>query len=142
MINNNARPEKNDDLTQKNSSALATTDSGNDPLSSNALAPITSEHAVILRQSPSWSRGVVWTIIGVTTASIVWAAIAKIEQVVAAQGQLKPQAAVTEVHAPPVGGAIVEEVLVEDGDKVKKRRCGGYLRLRSQYRRIKILTKS
>ena len=120
MINNNARTEKNDDLTQKNSSALATTDSGNDPLSSNALAPITSEHAVILRQSPSWSRGVVWTIIGVTTASIVWAAIAKIEQVVAAQGQLKPQAAVTEVHAPPVGGAIVEEVLVEDGDKVKK----------------------
>ncbi|MEL4896348.1 HlyD family efflux transporter periplasmic adaptor subunit [Crocosphaera sp. Alani8] len=123
MTNANGRQEKNDDLTQKNSpnsSALATTDGGNDPLSSNALAPITSEHAVILRQSPSWSRGVVWTIIGVTTATIVWASIAKIEQVVAAQGKLQPQEAVKEVHAPPVGGAVVESVLVEDGQKVKK----------------------
>ncbi len=124
MINTNGRPEKKDELTRKNgdpnSSALATTDNGNDPLSSNALAPITSEYAVILRQSPSWSRGVVWTIIGVTTASVVWAAIAKIEQVVPAQGQLKPQAAVTEVHAPPVNGAIVQEVLVKEGEKIKK----------------------
>lgn len=122
MINSNGKHERDDDLTQKNSdqssSALATTN-GNDPLSSNFLAPITSEQAVILRQSPSWSRGVVWTIIGVTTASIVWAAIAKIEQVVPAQGQLKPQEAVKEVHAPPVGGAVVEKVLVEDGQKVK-----------------------
>ncbi|MGK7881305.1 MAG: HlyD family efflux transporter periplasmic adaptor subunit [Crocosphaera sp.] len=120
MVNNNGRQEQNDDLTQKNSSALATTNQNHDSFSSNALAPITSEHAVILRQSPSWSRGVVWTIIGVTTASIVWASIAKIEQVVAAQGQLKPQEAVTEVHAPPVGGAIVEKVLVEDGHKIKQ----------------------
>ncbi|EAZ90251.1 HlyD family efflux transporter periplasmic adaptor subunit [Crocosphaera chwakensis] len=123
MINTNGQHERDDDLTQKNSdqgsSALATTHS-NDPLSSNFLAPITSEQAVILRQSPSWSRGVVWTIIGVTTASIVWAGIAKIEQVVPAQGQLKPQEAVKEVHAPPVGGAVVEKVLIEDGQKVKQ----------------------
>ncbi|MDJ0658463.1 MAG: HlyD family efflux transporter periplasmic adaptor subunit [Crocosphaera sp.] len=124
MINTNGKQEKNDDLTQKNSdsgsSALATTNNSNDALSTNFLAPITSEQAVILRQSPSWSRGVVWTIIGVTTASVIWAAIAKIEQVVPAQGQLKPQEAVKEVHAPPVGGAVVEEVLIEDGQKVKK----------------------
>ncbi len=124
MINTNGKQEKNDDLTQKKSgqgsSALATTDNSNDPLSRNLLAPITSEYAVILRQSPSWSRGVVWTIIGVTTASIIWAAIAKIEQVVPAQGLLQPQEAVKEVHAPPVGGAVVEEVLVEDGEKVKQ----------------------
>ncbi len=123
MIDTNGKHERDDDLTQKNSdqgsSALATTNS-NDPLSSNFLAPITSEQSVILRQSPSWSRGVVWTIIGVTTASVVWAAIAKIEQVVPAQGQLKPQEAVKEVHAPPVSGAVVEEVLVEDGEKIKK----------------------
>ncbi len=123
MINTNGRQEKNDDLTQKNSdtgsSALATTNS-NDPLSNNFLAPITSEHAVILRQSPSWSRGVVWTIIGVTTASIIWAAIAKIEQVVPAQGKLQPQEAVKEVHAPPVGGAVVEEVRVKENQKVKQ----------------------
>ncbi|MGK7942113.1 MAG: HlyD family efflux transporter periplasmic adaptor subunit [Crocosphaera sp.] len=122
MINSNGKEYRNDDLTEKNSrgksSALATTQGSNDPLSRNLLAPITSEQSVVLRQSPSWSRGVVWTIIGVTTASIVWAAIAKIEQVVPAQGQLKPEGAVTEVQAPVNG--VVEEVLVEDGDKVKK----------------------
>ncbi len=122
MSNTNGKEYKNDDLTQtkqkKESSALATTNEGNDPLSKNILAPITSEQAVILRQSPSWSRGVVWTIIGVTTASITWAAIAKIEQTVAAQGQLKPEGAVTEVQAPVNG--VVETVLVEDGESVKK----------------------
>ena len=122
MTNTNGKEYKKDDLTGKNSngksSALATTEGANDPLSKNVLAPITSEQSVILRQSPSWSRGVVWTIIGVTTASIVWAAIAKIEQVVPAQGQLKPEGAVTEVQAPVNG--VVEEVLIEDGDKVDK----------------------
>ncbi|MGK7882048.1 MAG: HlyD family efflux transporter periplasmic adaptor subunit [Crocosphaera sp.] len=51
---------------------------------------------------------------------MIWAAIAKIEQVVPAQGQLKPEGAVTELYAPPVGGAIVEEVLVKEGEKIKK----------------------
>ncbi len=122
MSNTNGKEYKNDDLTQtkqkKESSALATTNEGNDPLSRNILAPIISEQAVILRQSPNWSRGVVWTIIGVTTASITWAAIAKIEQTVPAQGQLKPEGAVTEVQAPVNG--VVETVLVEDGESVKK----------------------
>ncbi|MDJ0509625.1 MAG: HlyD family efflux transporter periplasmic adaptor subunit [Crocosphaera sp.] len=120
MSNTNGKQDRNDDLTQKNSqeesSALAKTQGSNDPLSRNLLAPITSEQSVILRQSPSWSRGVVWSIIGVTTASIVWASIAKIEQVVAAQGQLKPEGAVTEVQSPVNG--VVEEVLIKDGQKV------------------------
>lgn len=76
------------------------------------------EQGVILRQSPVWSRGVLWTIMGVTTASILWASVAKIEQVVQARGQLKPQSTVQEIQAPING--VVKEVLIEDGDRVEK----------------------
>lgn len=85
----------------------------------NWLSPsLTSEQAVVLRQSPIWSRGITWGIIGVTTAAVIWAAIAKIEQVVPARGQLKPQGTVKEIQAPVNG--VVEEVMVEDGEHVKK----------------------
>ena len=87
--------------------------------SSSLLSPnLTSEQAVVLRQSPLWSRGVVWTIVGVTTAAVLWASLARIEQVVPARGDLEPQGTVKEVQAPVNG--VVEEVLVEDGDPVKK----------------------
>ncbi|HAC62037.1 MAG TPA: hemolysin secretion protein D [Cyanothece sp. UBA12306] len=82
------------------------------------LSPVNPEQAVILRQSPVWSRGVVWTIIGVTTATVIWASVASIEQVVSAQGQLKPQGTVKELQAPFDG--VVKEVFIEDGDRVKK----------------------
>lgn len=117
----NGNEPKQDNLTQTQNgskSALSTTDKSDDPLSQNFLAPINSEQSVILRQSPTWSRGVVWTIVGVTTATILWASVAKIEQVVAAQGQLKPQGTVKEIQAPVNG--VVEEVFIEDGDHVKK----------------------
>ena len=70
------------------------------------------------KQSPVWSQAIIWGIIGVTTASIIWAAVAKIEQVVPARGQLKPQGEVKEIQAPFNG--VVEEVLVKNGDRVKK----------------------
>jgi HlyD family secretion protein len=76
------------------------------------------EQTVILRQSPWWSRAIVWTIIGVTTFGVIWAAFAKIEQVVPATGELKPQGKVKEIQAPVNG--VVKEVLVEDGEKVEK----------------------
>ena len=75
------------------------------------------EQPVILRQSPFWSRAIVWTIVGVTTFGIAWSAIAKIEQVVPARGQLNPQGAVREIQAPVNG--VVREVYVKDGDRVE-----------------------
>ncbi|MEM8778579.1 MAG: HlyD family efflux transporter periplasmic adaptor subunit [Cyanobacteria bacterium P01_G01_bin.49] len=118
----NSQEPKQDQLTQTNQngtkSDLSTTNQSDDPFSQNFLAPITSEQAVILRQSPTWSRAVVWTIVGVTTASVLWASVAKIEQVVAAQGQLKPKGTVKEIQAPVDG--VVEKVFVDDGDLVEK----------------------
>lgn len=78
----------------------------------------TFEKDVVLKRSPVWSRMVVWTIIGVTTGSIAWAAWARIEQVVTARGQLKPRDTVTEIQSPING--VVREVNVKDGDHVEK----------------------
>ncbi|MBE9101722.1 HlyD family type I secretion periplasmic adaptor subunit [Vacuolonema iberomarrocanum] len=74
------------------------------------------DQAVILQQTSRWSRGIVWTIVGVTVFTVGWAAIGRIEQAVPAQGQLEPQGAVQNVQA-PVGG-VVEEILVEEGEAV------------------------
>jgi HlyD family secretion protein len=76
------------------------------------------DQAVILQQTSRWSRGIVWTIVGVTTFTVLWAAFGKIEQAVPAQGQLEPQGAVQDVQA-PVGG-VVEGILVEEGEEVSR----------------------
>ena len=73
---------------------------------------------VIYKQSNIWSRSIVWSIIGVTVASVVWAYLANIEQVVTAAGKLKPQGKVKEVQVPLNG--VIKEVYVKDGDRVEK----------------------
>ncbi|MDJ0677661.1 MAG: HlyD family efflux transporter periplasmic adaptor subunit [Calothrix sp. MO_167.B42] len=77
-----------------------------------------SEQSVILRQSPIWSRAILMSLVGLACFGLTWASIAKIEQVVPATGQLKPEGAVKDVQAPVNG--LVKKVYVEDGDKVKK----------------------
>ncbi|MEM8637801.1 MAG: HlyD family efflux transporter periplasmic adaptor subunit [Cyanobacteria bacterium P01_G01_bin.54] len=75
------------------------------------------DQSVVLRQSPRWSRWILWTVVGVVTFGVGWACIAEIEQVAEATGQLKPQATVKEVQAPVDG--VVQEVMVEEGDVVE-----------------------
>ncbi|MDY6781584.1 MAG: HlyD family efflux transporter periplasmic adaptor subunit [Cyanobacteriota bacterium] len=77
----------------------------------------TFDQPVVLRQSPSWSRAIVWTIVGVVTFGVGWAYFAKIEQVIPATGQLRPQGTVKEVQAPLEG--VVQAVYVEDGQPVE-----------------------
>jgi HlyD family type I secretion membrane fusion protein len=72
---------------------------------------------VILRQSPKWSRAVVWTLVGVTTATLAWACLAKFEEAIPAQGKLEPKGMVQPIQA-PVGG-VVEAVMVTEGQAVE-----------------------
>lgn len=76
------------------------------------------DQAVILQQPATWSRAIVWAIVSVTTATIIWSFVAKIEEAIPAQGKLEPQGAVKEIQA-PVGG-VVKSVQVEDGQRVKQ----------------------
>ncbi|MEM7580341.1 MAG: HlyD family efflux transporter periplasmic adaptor subunit [Mastigocoleus sp.] len=73
---------------------------------------------VVLRQSPVWSRAVLWGLLGATTYVGLWANFAKIEEAVPTQGKLEPQGAVKDVQV-PVGG-VVKDVYVKDGQKVKR----------------------
>lgn len=106
---------KNVATTTKNKSITLRQSSGQAPSLPTFSPP---EQSVILKQSPIWSRTIIWTLMSVTTAALIWSAFAKIEQVVGAQGQLKPQGKVQEVQAPVNG--VVQEVKVKDGDRVKK----------------------
>jgi hemolysin D len=75
-------------------------------------------HSVVFKQSPLWSRAILWGIVGVNSMVVVWANVATIEEAVQTQGMLEPQGAVKEVQT-PVGG-VVETVYVEDGQRVRR----------------------
>ncbi|MBW4671518.1 MAG: HlyD family efflux transporter periplasmic adaptor subunit [Cyanomargarita calcarea GSE-NOS-MK-12-04C] len=75
------------------------------------------DQSVVLRQSLVWSRAIMVTMMGLACFGITWACFAKIEQVVPATGQLKPEGAVKEIQA-PVGG-VVKDIYVKDGQQVK-----------------------
>jgi hemolysin D len=76
------------------------------------------EQSVVLRQSPVWSRTIMITLVGLACVGIAWAYFAKIEQVVPATGQLKPEGTVKEVQAPVNG--VVKTVHIKDGQTVKE----------------------
>jgi HlyD family secretion protein len=76
------------------------------------------DQTVVLKQSPIWSRAILWSLIGVSAFAIGWASVAEMEQVVVARGQLKPEGSVKEVQVPLNG--VVEQVFVEDGDQVQE----------------------
>ncbi|WP_121970589.1 HlyD family efflux transporter periplasmic adaptor subunit [Leptolyngbya sp. BC1307] len=84
----------------------------------DAYIPQSFDKPVILRQSPRWSKAIVWAIMGVTSASVLWACLAKVDEAITAQGKLEPEGVVQVVQA-PVGG-VVEEILVEEGEQVEK----------------------
>ncbi|MDZ7959801.1 MAG: HlyD family efflux transporter periplasmic adaptor subunit [Aulosira sp. DedQUE10] len=75
------------------------------------------EQSVVLRQSPVWSRTIMISLMCLACFGIAWAYYAKIEQVVPAAGQLKPEGTIKEIQAPVNG--VVKAVNVKDGQQVK-----------------------
>ncbi|WP_319419581.1 response regulator [Pleurocapsa sp. FMAR1] len=105
------------------SGQLVTTASGNN--GSNLVKPGPAsaksrkfEQTVILRPSPRWSRATMAGIMGVTIFTIVWSLVAKIEQVIPAQGIIQPTNKLQEIQVPTNG--VVQEVKVEEGQRVEK----------------------
>jgi hemolysin D len=93
-------------------------------LSDEIKIPITTSaktkfsQSVLLKQSPVFSRAILWAIVGVTTSVVVWANVAKFEEAISSQGKLEPQGTVKEVQTPING--LVKTVYVKDGARVKK----------------------
>jgi HlyD family secretion protein len=73
---------------------------------------------VVLQQSRFWARGISWALMAVTGFALGWLALAKTEEIVTAPGKLEPLGVVKDVQM-PVGG-VVNQVLVKEGDRVKK----------------------
>lgn len=76
------------------------------------------DQPVILRQSPIWSRAIVWAILGVTSVSVIWACLAQVEETIPAQGKLEPIGVVQPVQTP--SGGVIETIHVREGDLVEK----------------------
>jgi multidrug efflux pump subunit AcrA (membrane-fusion protein) len=108
------------------STALATARSTSLPASLPDEIPVPSpsgQHgkytqSVTLRQSPLWSKAILWGLMGSLAAIVAWACLARFEEAIPTQGQLKPQGAVKDVQAPIAG--VVKAVFVKDGQRVKK----------------------
>lgn len=81
-------------------------------------SPSSFDSPVILQQSSVWSQAILWGLMTVTTAAVVWACVAKIEEAVPAAGKLEPVGTVKEVQAPLNG--VVKAIYVEDGQRVNK----------------------
>ncbi len=73
---------------------------------------------VVLQQSRFWARSISWTLMGVTLFGLGWLAFAQTEEIVTAPGKLEPLGVVKDIQM-PVGG-VVEEVMVKEGERVKK----------------------
>jgi hemolysin D len=78
----------------------------------------TDNDDVVLQQSRLWARSITWTLIGVTGFALAWLALAKTEEIVTAPGKLEPLGVVKDIQM-PVGG-VVDEILVKEGDAVRK----------------------
>ena len=85
----------------------------------NAPPPIIDavSRPVTLKQSLFWSRAILWSLIGVTTITILWACIAKIDEAVPVSGKLEPPESVKDIKA-PLGG-VVAQVHVQEGQMVQ-----------------------
>jgi hemolysin D len=73
--------------------------------------------SVVFQQSQVWSRAIVWGIMGITGALVLWACFARIDEAIPAAGKLEPLTDVKKVQAPISG--VVKKVFVKNGDKVK-----------------------
>ena len=69
------------------------------------------------RSTRGWSRGIVWSLIGLTSFGIVYGSIAQIDTSVNANGKLRPIGGVTEI-SPSINGRI-KRVLVKEGQQVQ-----------------------
>ncbi len=73
---------------------------------------------VALKTSTLWAKIITWSLIGGTGFGIVWLSIAKTEEIIIATGKLEPIGGVVEIKMPLRG--VTQEILIKEGDQVKK----------------------
>jgi len=69
------------------------------------------------RSARGWSRATVWSLIGLTTFSVIYGFTARLDNSVSANGELRPSGGVAEI-SPPFN-SLVQQVLVKEGQSVQ-----------------------
>jgi adhesin transport system membrane fusion protein len=72
----------------------------------------------ILEQHPARPRLFVWSAAGLLVAALLWASLARIDEVARGEGKVVPS--FQNQHIQSLDGGIVEQILVREGDKVEK----------------------
>ena len=72
----------------------------------------------ILEQHPARPRIFVWSAAGLLVAALLWASLARIDEVARGEGKVVPS--FQNQHIQSLDGGIVEQILVREGDKVEK----------------------
>ncbi len=79
---------------------------------------INKQANVMLKPSTFFVKSITWTLIGGSFLGITWLGLAKTEEIVVVQGKLEPIKKVIDVQIP--SGNVVHEVLIKEGEMVKK----------------------
>ena len=91
----------------------------------------------IIQHSPIWIRATVFGLISSAVFSLGWLATAKTDEVVTVSGRLEPESSVKNIQM-PIGG-IADQILVKDGDTVKKDQIVMQLDAETTQKRLKSL---
>ena len=87
------------------------------PQRGSSITPL--EHQEVLyRAAPTWARGLLWAMVGSVSFGIVYACIARIDEVVTATGELQALGAERPIKAPAPG--VVSAIPVKEGQLVEK----------------------
>ena len=87
------------------------------PQSGSSISPL--EHQEVrYRAAPTWARALLWAMVGSVGFGIVYACIARIDEVVTATGELQALGAERPIKAPAPG--VVSAIPVQEGQLVEK----------------------
>ena len=71
-----------------------------------------------LDSSRKWNKIIIWTFVSFATFGVVWSVIARVDETVQSTGKLEPKGTTIDVKVPM--GGVIQNILVRDGDLVKK----------------------
>ena len=87
------------------------------PQRGSSITPLAHQE-VRYRAAPTWARALLWSMVGTVGFGIVYACIARIDEVVTATGELQALGAERPIKAPAPG--VVSAIPVKEGELVKK----------------------